>query len=158
MRDERTLAVHLAAWAKDEVAAQQQLLAALERQEEAVRVRDHGAIESAGEELERLSGTGATRARRRDFLLGQLAELWQVPRSVLTLGSVIERLGPKGELLVDLRAELRDGAALVLKKSRRVAALVNAFRRLSNEVVELLLTDEEGTPLHQGGTLIHVEA
>ena len=44
-------------------------------------------------------------------------------------------------------------AARVRRTSRRVAVLVNALRRVSREVVEMLLTDEDGTPCKARGTV-----
>lgn len=157
MRDPHSLALHLAQWSRDERDAQLASLDLLEEQERAVRARDLDAVEAVGEQLRAQGARGATRARRRDQLLGELAAIWGVPRTALSLGSVAERLGKDDAGLAELRVELRHVAARVLRTSRRVAVLVNTFRRVSREVVEMLLTDEDGTPLHQGGGLVNEE-
>jgi hypothetical protein len=158
MRQPRAIALHLGAWAQDELAAQQLLLERLAEQEAAVTARDLAGVENCGEQLAQLSRKGAKRARRRGVLLGELAQAWQVPAGALTLGSVVERLGPDGAQLAELRVQLREGAAQVLRATRRTGHLVNAFRRLSKDVIELLLTDEDGSPLHNGGALVDAEA
>jgi hypothetical protein len=157
MRDAQGISLHLAAWARDERAAQEQTLEVLEEQERAVRARDLGAVDAAVERLRLIGERGAARGRRRDQLLSDLAQAWDVPRAALTLGSVVERLGDDGAALAELRRELRQGAAQVLRASRRVAVLVSTLRRVSGEVIEMLLTDEDGTPLHGGGALVDAE-
>lgn len=158
MRDPRSVALHLAAWAREERAAQEEAVLVLRDQERAVRARDLDALEAASRRLEELGRRGALRARRRDRRLADLARIWSVPASALTLGSVAERLGSDGAELAELRGALRQGAAELLRVTRRVGALVAAFRRVAGEVVELLLTDEDGTPLHAGGGLVDAEA
>ena len=157
MRDPKGIAMHLTAWAREECEAQAHALQVLEAQERAVRSRDLPAVEAASDDVRALGPRGMARARRRDQLLGQLAKAWEVPREALTLGSVVERLGDDAEELRQLRQELRDRASEVLRASRRVGVLVSAFRRVSGEVVEMLLTEEGGAPLHEGGSLVDAE-
>ncbi|MDA1264114.1 MAG: flagellar export chaperone FlgN [Planctomycetota bacterium] len=158
MRDPRAIALHLCAWAREELEGQQAALALLERQERAVRDRDLAGMETVSAELGKFAAKGQSRAKRRNHLLGMLAGIWQVPQRALTLGSVVERLGTDGKQLAQLRQELRDGAAQVMRTMRKVGALVAAFRRVTGDVVELLLTDEDGTSLTTGGALVDAEA
>ena len=158
MRDPRAIAMHLCAWAREELEAQQATLDVLERQEQAVRERDLDGVEMTSIAFERLTARAQSRTKRRGQLLRLLADVWQVPVGALTLGSVAERLGPNGQELAGLRQELRDGAAEVLRRNRQVGALVATFRRVAGEVVELLLTDEDGTSLTTGGALVDAEA
>ena len=137
--------------------AQEQALKVLEAQEHAVRSRDLQAVEAASDEVRALGPRGMVRARRRDQLLGQLAKAWEVPREALTLGSVVERLGDDARELSELRLELRDRSSKVLRASRRVGVLVSVFRRVSGEVVEMLLMEDGCAPLHEGGSLVDAE-
>lgn len=157
MRDPKGIAMHLTAWAREECEAQEQTLKVLEAQERAVRSRDLQAVEAASDEVRALGPRGMARARRRDQLLGHLAKAWEVPREALTLGSVVERLGDDAKELSQLRQELRDSSSKVLRASRRVGVLVREFRRVSGEVVEMLLTGDGSAPLHEGGSLIDAE-
>jgi hypothetical protein len=64
---------------------------------------------------------------------------WGVSANALTLGSIVERLGPAGEPLERLRDELRTRIAAVLRKNRRVARLVHVQSSLVNDTVSTLL-------------------
>ncbi len=158
MVNPRAIALHLAAWVREELDAQKQLLAVLDEQAAAAKGRDLDRLERAGELLQEHGNKGAVRARRRDRLLGELASQWSVPRSALTLASVAERLGSDGEELQGLRKRLRAGTAEVLLHTRKVGVLVAALGRVTREVVQVLLTDEDGSPLHNGGGLVDAEA
>ena len=157
MRSATGIALHLVAWAREECAAQEEALAVLEQQELAVRGRNLTAVNEAAEKMRELGPRGATRGRRRDQLLGQLAQVWNVPREALTLGSVVERLGKDAGELGELRIKLRHSTSQVLRATRRVGVLVTALRRISGDVIEVLLTDEDGSPLHEGGALVDAE-
>ncbi len=158
MRDPRSIALHLEAWGREELDAQARTLELLEDQEQAALEHDLESVQATSAAMEALGSQGTARARRRDSLLAELAAVWNVPPSALTLASVSERLGAAGQALRALRTELRSTTAAVLRHARRVGLLLCAHRRIAGEVVELLLTDEQGRPLHGGGALVDAEA
>ena len=148
---------HLLGWARDEVAGQRRLLATLELQEEATIAHDVGRVDEHTAAIQAELGRAPGRAERRETLVQALAAHWNVPASVLTLTSIAERLGPEGESLLQVRSDLRDIAARVARQGRRLGRLLSVHRQLARETIEILLTDEQGNPLHDEGTLVDAE-
>ena len=56
-----------------------------------------------------------------------------------------------------IRNELREATARVVRQNRRVAALVGLHRRVNQEILELVLADEDSNPLRQTGALVDAE-
>jgi len=132
----------LRTWIQEELASQERLHALLDEQEAAVRAGDLDALVRGGEAVERELAAGGPRARRRDASIAGLAAAFGVAPSALTLSSVVERLrrdGGDDAGLDRLRDELRRSTADVLKRGRRVGALVRAQHRLCAEVRSVLL-------------------
>ena len=160
MTDLRKSVNALLAWTQEEIGARKRILAWLERQERAV-------VDCRSEELE-----GATRglatelaqqpersARRRKIFAG-FASAWKLPADSLSLSSIAERAGPTAADLVPLRDELRAASAAVLKKNRRIAALIRAHRRVVDDVIRVLVGGADGTggAVAPAGQLVDAEA
>jgi hypothetical protein len=135
----QTLTHALEALITDEIAGKAKLEHELERQETAIvtAMRDELDLATRGIELE--LGRELDRSRRRTAIFARLAAHWGVSANALTLGSIVERLGPAGENLERLRGELRASIAAVLRKNRRVARLVQVHSGIVNETVSSLL-------------------
>lgn len=148
---------HLLGWARDELASQERLSALLALQEEATVAHDVQAVEKHTAAIQVELGNAASRAKRRETVVQALATHWNVPASVLTLTSIAERLGPQAEAILLVRGDLRESAARVARQGRRLGRLLSVHRQLARETIEMLLTDEQGNPLHDEGTLIDAE-
>ena len=148
---------HLLGWARDELSSQGRLSALLERQEEATVAHNVGQVEEHTAAIQAELGRAPRRAERREAVVQGLAKHWQVPASQLTLTSIAERLGTGGEPLLQVRSDLRDMAAKLARQGRRLGRLLAVHRQLARETIEILLTDEQGNPLHDEGTLVDAE-
>ena len=150
----------LVAWAQEELGGRRRVLACLERQERAVLASRVDELETAtaalGLEIE-LQGERAARRRR---LFGAFAGAWRIPVGALSLASIAERVGPAAAGLAAVRVELREAAALVLKKNRRITALLRAHRRVVEDVIRVLVdgaVPDEGTARMSAGHLVDAE-
>jgi len=148
---------HLLGWARDELASQGRLAALLVLQEEAAVAHDVQQVEEQTAALKSELGRAPRRAERRGTVIRALAAHWNVPASQLTLTSIAERLGTEGEPLLQVRSDLREMAAQVARRGRRLARLLSVHRQLARETIELLLTDEQGNPLEDEGILVDAE-
>ena len=97
-------------------------------------------------------------ARRRKQLVAELAAHWKVPATALTLGGVVRRAGNTGTRLGVLRAELRSSVAKVIKRQRRLAALIGLHQRINADVMQIMLGCESQDQVRQGGSLVNAEA
>jgi hypothetical protein len=147
----------LVAWTQEELGARRRMLGWLERQERAVVSADSTELESATHGLAAEIALQGERGVRRQKIFGALASAWSVPAGLLTLSAVVERAGPAARGLADLRGELREAAAAVLKKNRRIAALVRVHRRVIEDVIRVLVDGVEGGPLSEAGHLVDAE-
>lgn len=129
----------LEAYVQEELGAQGRLITMLEDQERALLSHERSAIESASEALHAQFAASASRSRRREELVGLLAQSWGVAASALTLSSIVARAGPDGERLGRQRAELERATRRAQKLARRTAAAARLHSRLSNEIVRVCL-------------------
>ncbi len=153
-----SLTIHLCAVVREDLVGQERLYVALEAQEQAVLGHDPDALEKAtilvADQLE----ASALRATKRARLVQTFADHFGVAGGTVTLGSIAARLGESGQNLSELRLELRDLAERVLAKNRRVSALISMHRNVTNEILESVLADGEGNPIHERGVLLDAEA
>lgn len=124
---------------EDEIAGKAQLEGALESQENAIVAAHRDELDLATRAIELELGRELDRSRRRAAIFARLGAHWGVAGNALTLGSIVERLGPAGENMERLRGELRTRIASVLRRNRRVARLVHVHSGLVNETVSALL-------------------
>ena len=124
---------------EDEIAGKMQLEQALERQEAAIVESQRDDLDVATRAIELELGRELDRSRRRAAIFTRLGAHFGVAGNALTLGGIVERLGPAGADLDRLRGELRTRIASVLRKNRRVARLVHVHSGLVNETVSALL-------------------
>jgi hypothetical protein len=157
MKNLESLNLHLCAIVRDDVAGHERLLVALETQEAAVHDHDPEALAAATElvanELEASAGRGVKRLR----LMRAFAERFGVAGGAVTLGSIAARLGESGATLAELRVRLKDLAQRVADRNRRVASLVAMHRHVTNEILEGVLADGDGNPVHEQGVLLDAE-
>ncbi len=143
---------------REEIASKREALSLIEQQEVAVAKSDAEAFELAHELSKKLVQEDAHRASRRVVIMKQLAELWQVAADALTLGSIATRLESDGSRLAELRTELRSVVAAVIKRNRRLSALLGMHRRLNRDILQVVLGTEKGAEPTASGTLINAEA
>lgn len=124
---------------EDEIAGKAQLEEALENQEKAIVAAQRDDLDVATRAIELELGRELDRSRRRAAIFARMGAHWGVAGNALTLGSIVERLGPAGANLERRRGELRARIAAVLRKNRRVARLVQVQSSLVNETVSELL-------------------
>ena len=148
----------LAGYLQGEIGARRRTLALLETQEASIQANDPAATAEALRKLDREMSTNGENSRKRAQLIEQLATTWGVPADLLTLGSIIERGGPAAAHLAPLRDELRSITALVIRKNRRLGALIGMHRRVIRDVIEYVLEDERGAAMSGAGSLIDAEA
>lgn len=153
----RRQAGRLLASLRDEVAAQERIAALLERQEQTVVSPSSDLFREATEALEAELGRAPHRATKRERVLRDLAELFGVARSALTITSLVERLGPAGDALRVERGRLESTVLEVQRRTRRVNALVRMHREVTRDLLQVVLGTEEGGDVHAGGTLIDAE-
>lgn len=158
MRSLETKIDELAGWAREELAARRRTIDCLERQERAVLAGDRDALEEATRGLAAELGGQGERAARRQQLFGRLASEWRVPAVHLSLSSVIERGGATSRPLLQLRDELRAATADVLRRNRRIAALVRTHRRIVDDLIHVLVDSDEHAPRGAAGQLVDAEA
>lgn len=142
---------------REEHASQKRLLELLRKQESAVIARTPESLVEVTGEIESELSSSASRRLRREPILRRLAELMRVAPSSLTLRSIADRLGADGARLAVLREELRELTGRVVRQNRRVAALVGLHRRVNQEVLELVLSEEDSNPLERAGALVDTE-
>ena len=166
--DRRGWTNQLTAWVRCELEEQAAILAALEEQERCVSGGSPAEVEEASAEVARAIEAEAERRSRLTRILSRLADELGLPASVLTLGSVTERLGggptaqgvrdPLADQLWRLRDELRVAVERVAAQARRVAAVITMQRAVVHDVLTALLSDENGNPVQSEGTLIDARA
>jgi len=156
--DLRARVLHLEAWAREELAAQRNVHAGLVGQAEGLRRHDLRALEVASLRLAAEADRAPARAVRRDRIVAGLAEELEVPAGLVTLGSLIERLGPLAGELPDLRAELRAVTGEVAKAARAVRRVARVLRDVQREILGALLGNGAAQPWSEEGTLLNAEA
>lgn len=102
--------------------------------------------------------TGDKNSRRRQSYIVSLAKTWGLAADTLTLGSVARRLGAPGARLNELRSELRQVLGDLVRRQRRLAALIGMHRRINADVMQLILGCESHEQVNQGGSLVNAEA
>jgi hypothetical protein len=148
----------LAQWAREELAARRRTIQWLERQEAAVIAGAREGLEEATRGLASELGSQAERALRRQRLFARLAAAWKLPATALSLSSVIERGGASAQPLSSLRDDLRASTAEVLRRNRRIAALVRMHRRVVDDLIHVLVEADLRAPRGAAGQLVDAEA
>ena len=154
----QAFAGHFQTWLQEEIAAQRSLATLLERQLNAVRRSSTEDVSSAVKDLEAELRGGTRREMKRKALTDAFSKATSLPTTALTLGRIVEILGEKGvptQPLSQLRRELRDTVAGVLKLNRRIATLARYHQGLFNEVLGVLAEAAESADVvPTSGTLI----
>ena len=157
-QSQASLLNHLEAWVRTEIAQQEKLAELIDNQIAAIQNASSEEFEQCTLAVDQALNATPERHAQRDRILTGFERLWDVPASAMTLRSIAARVGQEGERLLALRDELRERSAVVLKQGRKAQALFNLHRSLFREVIETLLTDENGSPFDQEGALVDASA
>lgn len=149
---------HLEAYLRGEVESKRHALTCIEAQEAAIQANDPAALERAIEQTAASYKKCEATSARRTKLLQDLADHWRIPVGVLTLGGIVRRLGKQAGELGPLREELRGLMAEVIKRNRRLAALIGMHRRINTDLMQLLVGCDSPEDVQAGGTLVNAEA
>ena len=153
----RQLIQETEACVRDEIAAQERYAELIRNQLEAARTNDTEALIESAETFDRELSGNVERERRRRRLLAGFSRFWSIDPSVITLGSIAERLGPHGEGLDSLRLVLRSKTAEVLQLGRSLSAVARQHHALMEDLFRVIAG--EGPGVEDGrGTLVNAEA
>jgi hypothetical protein len=153
-----SLIKHLEVNVMEEISAKRATLEAILAQEQSIAANDPSSFEKTVEEIGKLVPRDGHRAAKREHLLRQISEHWQVPVEALTLGSIVRRLGLEGTRLEELRVELRKVVATVLKHNRRLSSLIGMHRRLNRDIIQVVLGGDEKYDIDSSGTILDARA
>lgn len=156
--NEKTLRNRLEAALLEELDARRRTLALVEREEAAIRENDRRALEAALGELETELSRGVERGARLEALRKAFAATWSIDHEVVTLSSIVERLGEREGRLGELRRELRAVVSELLRRNRGLGVVVKLQRRVLREVVETVLEPLGDSPFQGAGNLVSAEA
>ena len=156
----------LEAWVQEELLARRRMLAVLERRESAVKAARGVELEECVRAMEAELDGQARRDEKRARLFAELGAAWSVAPSALTLSSIGERAravaGGAAERLLALRDELEQAGTNLVRKNRRVSALMNAHQRVIEELLGALVAiragDASGARDMAAGGLVDAEA
>lgn len=152
--NQQSLVNHLETDLKAEVVSQSKLLNLLEMQASSLSQRTSEALEKVTEELSSTMAKANARQGRREEWLHQLAACLGAPAQAATLGSLTERLGSDGAVLSQLRLDLRQVSAKVLRTGRRNARLIAAHAEVVSEALATLFDSPSGNDHNEGGALL----
>lgn len=154
----RSVVNHLEDCVALEIESKRTAVSWIGRLEGALAAYDPAAFEAVVEDGASLTRADEGNAARRQRLLAQLAGAWGVPVGTLTLGSIVRRLGADGARLEELRGELRLAVGEVMKRRRRLSALIGMHQRINSDLMQLVLGCDSAEELEAGGSLINAEA
>lgn len=153
----QSLVIHLEDTIALEIESKRTALAWIERLEGALSDYDPDRFAEVVEDGAAITRGDEGNTARRQRLLGQLAGAWSVPQGTLTLGGIARRLGEGGARLEVLREDLRQAVSEVLRRRRRLSALIGMHQRINSDLMQLVLGCESEEELAQGGSLINAE-
>lgn len=148
---------HLVAWAREEIAGQEQMLAALEVQTKAAHARTPDALEEATQGVDACIDGARERSQRREHIFQQLGILWNVAPGSLSLGSILLRAGDGHETLAELREQLRQVGTDVRNAGRKVQGLLRLHQRITTEILDTVLGNDRHDSLDRSGALLDAE-
>ncbi len=147
----------LEAYLQEELGAQGRLIRLLEDQERALLSHSRPAIESASHALQAQFSASATRSRRREEIIAQLAQTWGVAPQTLTLASISERAGDEGLRLARQRSDLQRATRTAQRLAQRTAAAARLHSRISSDVVRACLGVDASAPKLEAGSVVDAE-
>lgn len=158
MMNVQSLINGLEAWVQEELLARRKLLALLERQEEVVKRANGLDLEAVVHDIQVELDAQARRDEKRVRLFEGLAQHWGVSAETLTLTSIVERAGPQAARLALLRDELAAASERIVRKNRRLSALLSVHHKVVEELLCALVAIQGGTPGAPAGALVDAEA
>jgi hypothetical protein len=158
VRSIQSLINGLESWIQEELLARRRMLALLDRQEAAVKAARGLELEQCVRAIEEELEGQARRDEKRVKLFAELGASWSVDPSALTLSSIGERAGPAAERMLVLRDELAQAGEKLVRRNRRVSALLNAHQRVIEELLGALVAIRGGDASARSGGLVNAEA
>lgn len=158
MMNVQSLINGLEAWVQEELLARRKLYALLERQEEVVKKVNGLDLEAVVRDIQLELEAQARRDEKRVRIFDGLAQHWHVAADTLTLTSIAERAGPSGARLAILRDELASASERIVRKNRRLAALLSVHHKVVEELLCALVAIQGGVPGAPAGALVDAEA
>lgn len=149
-----TLVNQLEAYLQEERGVQGRLADLLDLEERSVRSNDTDGLERGARGLEAELALEPRREARRRALCEAISTCLGVPAGVVTVGSLAERLGPRGERLARLRQDVREAALSVRSKARRLAIVARGHQEVLADVLRALAGGDDGA----SGALVDAEA
>lgn len=147
----------LEAWVQEELSARRRMLALLDAQESAVKRNHGGEIVDNLRVLDVELTQQAQRDERRARLFDSLAVHWGLAAETLTLSSICERAGASAERLARLRDELAESTRQVVRRNRRLSALLNAHQKVIEELLCALVAIHGGDARTRAGALVDAQ-
>lgn len=154
----QSLWLHLEQWMHEEIAGKRKLAELITEQEAALLAHKIDELDRATAAVNVELGRETERSRRRQRIFALLAQHWGVDAAALTLGSICERGGQDADAIARLRDELRDAAALVLRKNRRFARFATAHSRLVQDTLALVLHGDVNALPRDSGAVFDARA
>ena len=144
---------------KGDIEAQRSTLETLAAQREAIQhERLEGIEEATAAMVSQMRGM-QDRDRNRQRIVEGFANALGQPVEQLTISMVAQMAGVRAGELMDMRQQLRDLSADVIRENRKLSALVGMRRRIVSDVIDSLLQSPEGDGERRpGGVLINAEA
>lgn len=158
MMNVQSLINGLEAWVQEELLARRKMLALLERQEAVVKQANGIDLESIVGEIQVELEAQARREEKRLRIFEGLAQHWNVAAETLTLTSIAERAGAPGARLTLLRDELGAASERIVRKNRRLSALLSVHHKVVEELLCALVAIQGGVPGAPAGALVDAEA
>ncbi|MFT7669343.1 MAG: hypothetical protein ACI8X5_002043 [Planctomycetota bacterium] len=149
---------HFENYLRVEIESKRCALLCIETQERAIEARDADAFQESVSAAQELCVSDERNAVRRKKLMSEMANHWGIPVATMTLGGIARRLGAQGKGVELLRLKLRTAVAEVVKRNRRLAALIGMHRRINADVMQIVLGCDSHEAVNNGGSLINAEA
>jgi hypothetical protein len=154
----RSLTNHLEDYLRGEISAKKKVLACIDAQERSLASNDIASFEEAVLQAGGFCSRDEQSTLKRTRVLEGLAAHWNVPVVTLTLGGIARRLGEDGSRVSELRQELRKVIAEMVKRMRRLSALIGMHRRINTDIMQLILGCDSKEEVESGGSLVNAEA
>lgn len=148
----------LEAWTQEELLARRKFLELLEAQEAAVKKTEAQGLADSVAAIEKEIEAQGRRDQRRAKLFADLGRQWGVAGDALTISSICDRAGDAGRRLATLRDELAAAGERIVRKNRRVSALLEAHQKVIEDLLQALVAIQGGTPEARTGALVDAEA
>ena len=153
--------IHLQAWAQEEISAQSALLQVLRGMEASVLSGKPDELAASGEALEAALLGNRNREKKRVALMKSLAQYFSVPLGIVSLTSLIVRLGAEGHdtgMLSNLRDRLRECVQEVSNRSRTLTIMASHHQGVLADLMTIIGASSQEEETRKHGVLVDAEA